>query len=587
MFDLSHIKNINHLWGKLIIEELRRCGVDYFCISPGSRSSPLVIGVAENPRVDSCIHYDERGLAYHALGYASSTGKPACIIVTSGTAVANCFPAVIEASKKKIPLIILTADRPPELRNTGANQTIDQVKIYGDYARFSFDMPCPSIEIPAEMVLTTIDQAVSRSRGALPGPAHINCMFREPLVPLKNNANFGPVLEPIKKWINTELPFTEYVFPQKSLSKSNLEFISAEIKKINKGIIVVGKLRSKEEQKRVIKVAQKLNWPIFPDISSGLRLNSNENHIIHYFDQILLDPGASKKHAPDGILHLGGRMTSKRLYEFIEKSVPQRYIMVLNHPLRNDPLHKVTLRIESTVENFCNSIQDLLDPRKENSYVLSLLEASNKVFKCINEYSVKETSLNVPVLIQDICRLASKKTGLFLANSMSIRLMDMFACPNDNLFITGSNRGASGIDGTLACATGFAKGLNAPCVLLLGDLAFLHDLNSLSLVKSLKHPFVIIVLSDDGGGIFSFLPVALPFQISEKYFAAPHGLNFEMAAKMFGISYVRPKNHKDFTDSYKKALKDSGAIIIEISLNRRNNLEKIKSLQNDIISMLM
>jgi 2-succinyl-5-enolpyruvyl-6-hydroxy-3-cyclohexene-1-carboxylate synthase len=147
MINLLKIKNLNHLWGSLIVEELVRCGVQHFFIAPGSRSTPLVLGVAENTAAVSHIHYDERGLAYFAMGLTSSTGNPTCIIATSGTAVANFLPAIVEASKKKIPLIVLTADRPPELRSSGANQTIDQVKIYGDYVRFVFDMPCPTKDI--------------------------------------------------------------------------------------------------------------------------------------------------------------------------------------------------------------------------------------------------------------------------------------------------------------------------------------------------------------------------------------------------------------------------------------------------------
>ena len=586
MIDLSKARNINHLWGKLIIEELIRCGVDYFCISPGSRSAPLVTGVAENKRAESCVHYDERGLAYHALGYVSSTGKPACVIVTSGTAVANCFPAVIEASKKKIPLIILSADRPPELRHTGANQVIDQVKIFGDYARFYFDMPCPSVEVPLEMVLTTICQAVYRSKSGIPGPAHINCMFREPLVPLKDKKYSIKYSRAVKQWAMGELPFTRYILPGKGLLEPALASVVTEIEKIKKGIIVVGKLKGQEERESVLKIARKLNWPVFPDIGSGLRFNSNDSHIIHYFDQLLLDSAAAVKFAPDGILHLGGRMTSRRLLEFIESSRPIRYIMALNHPLRNDPLHNVTLRVESAAGNFCDALYGNLKPREEKGYVSLLKKESDKISKSISSFCAKQTSLTAPGIARVVCGETAEKTGVFLASSMSIRIMDMFCGKNDNFFIFGSNRGASGIDGTIATAAGFAKGINAPCVLLLGDLSFLHDLNSLSLLKSARHPFVIIVLNDNGGGIFSFLPIASFSQFSEKYFFAPHGLNFEQAGKMFGIPYERPKNIRDFSDSYKKALKGSGPVIIEIILSREANSAAIKTLQKGIIKSL-
>ena len=177
--------NINYLWTNLIVEEFIRNGVEYFCISPGSRSSPLAMAVAAYPKAKSFVHFDERGTAFHALGYASAAKKPCVLISTSGTAAANMFPAIIEASKKKVPLIVMTADRPPELRFTGGNQTIDQVKIFGDYVRWFFDLPCPTTDIKPEMILTTIDQAVSKSKGELKGPVHINCMFRDPLSPAR------------------------------------------------------------------------------------------------------------------------------------------------------------------------------------------------------------------------------------------------------------------------------------------------------------------------------------------------------------------------------------------------------------------
>lgn len=586
MFNLSEAKNINHLWGKLIVEELVRNGVGYFCISPGSRSAPLVVGVAENQRAASCIHYDERGLAYYALGYSASSGRTACLIATSGTAAANFFPAVIEASKKKLPLIVLTADRPPELRNTGANQTIDQIKIYGDYARFSFDMPCPSRDIPLEMVLTTIDQAVYRARVSLPGPVHINCMFREPLSPAREKGFRHSADKTLSGWLESSLPYTRYIYSEKSLSKQQLENIAHALNQIKQGIIAVGKLKNEEEEKNVLEIARALKWPIFADISSGLRLKSNDPQVIHYFDQILLEPSLLTRCRPDGILHLGGRMTSGRWYEFIQKSKPSSYITVLNHPLRNDPLHCVTLRVESAISYFCKAIAPYLKQREDNKYLSYLKKASHAVYQRIRAHTEETPSLTPVVLSQAISSLIQKETAIFLASSMPIRIMDMFSGINYKLRCVGANRGASGIDGTIASAAGFAKGINQPCVLLIGDLAFLHDLNSLPLAKGLKHPFVIIVINDRGGGIFSFLPISSFPQVFEKYFATPHEFTFEMAAKMFTIPYSSVRTKQEFTDSYQDALGKKGTTIIEIEANRDENYKAIHTLQNTIRACL-
>lgn len=582
MLNLQDAKNINHLWGQLMVEELARCGVEFFCIAPGSRSGPLVVAVAENKRLKSCIHFDERGLAYYALGYAASSGKPACLIATSGTAVANFFPAVIEASKKKLPLIILTADRPPELRNTGANQTIDQVKIFGDYARFFFDLPCPNQEMPLATVLTTIDQAVYRARVNFPGPVHINCMFREPLSPIPEKGFTPGNLKPLRRWLKNSLPFTRHTFYEKSLSREKLKNIAQELSVIKRGIVAVGKLRNEEEENNVLNLARILQWPVFPDLTSGLRFKSDEETVINYFDQILLEPALLTRYKPDGVLHLGGRLTSKRWYEFIKKITPIAYITVLNHPLRNDPAHCVSLRVECSVSYFCRAIQQLLKQRQRNSFTIQLKKTSQRLQQCLLARTKERTSLTPGVLAQHISMLPFQEIGIFLANSMSIRIMDMFAGINRNLRYVGANRGASGIDGTIASAAGFANGLGKPSVALIGDLAFLHDLNSLALIKELKQPLVIIIINDRGGGIFSFLPIAAFPGVFEKYFAAPHTFSFEMAAKMFQIAYARPATAREFTDTYREALGKKKATIIEIEANREENYKAIHSLQNAI-----
>lgn len=582
MLDIQEAKNLNHFWGKLIVEELVRLGVEYFCIAPGSRSGPLAVAVAENKRARSSIHFDERGLAYYALGFVASSGKPACLIATSGTAVANFYPAVIEASKKKLPLIVLTADRPPELRNTGANQTIDQVKIFGDYARFFFDLPCPSKDIPLEVVLTTIDQTVYRSRADFPGPAHINCMFREPLEPIPEKGFTPGSLKPLSRWLKNSLPFTCYQSYEKKLLSDDIRRVVLELSAIKRGIIAVGKLRNEEEENSVLALARLLQWPVFVDITSGLRLKSGDERVIHYFDQLLLEPKLVMRYKPDGILHLGGRLTSSRWYEFIKKITPVPYISVLNHPLRNDPLHCVTTRVECSVSYFCRDIKRFLKQRERNNFTARLEKASQRVQHCLLTQVKEAKFLTSDVLARHVSMLPSQETGLFLANSMPIRIMDMFAGINKNLYRVGANRGASGIDGTIASAIGFANGLGKPCVALIGDLAFLHDLNSLALVKELKQPLVIIVINDRGGGIFSFLPIAAYPSVFEKYFAAPHSYSFEMAAKMFQIDYAEVRTAREFVDVYRGALRNKKTIIIEVEADRDKNYKALRSLQGAI-----
>ncbi len=575
--------NINSLWGALIIEELIRNGVEYFCIAPGSRSAPLTAAAAYNSRAKNFVHFDERGLAFHALGFVSATRKPAALICTSGTAVANFFPAIIETSKKKLPLIVLTADRPPELLKSGADQVIDQAGIYGRYAKWDFTFPCPTKEIKPEFVLTTIDQAVYQAKSGMPGVIHLNCMFREPLTPKKTGEDFTEYLKGLGFWVKGKAPYTTYLNPNpltlnpESLNPQILQALS----QIKNGLIAVGKLSSQEEGEAVLRLARHLGWPIFADITSGLRLGSSDEAVIHYYSQLLLTQNAEKKFKFDGILHLGGRMCAKRYYHFVQHLKPKHYITVLAHPLRNDPLHKVTLRIQSSAKEFCESILSRQSPVASRQYEIlkRLKELNDATDKKIENFVRGSKVINEIAAARIVSRLIPKNSGLFLASSMPIRDMDMFAAHDGNPVVVGSNRGASGIDGTIASAVGFAKALNRPTTLVVGDLAFLHDLNSLSMAKSLANPFIIVLLNNNGGGIFNFLPIAEHKDIFEKFFATPHNLDLKSVGEMFGLELLQVKSISDFERTYKNALKGKQVIIIEVKTQRVENTAQHRSLQ--------
>jgi len=573
--------NINHLWSSLIIDELVRSGVEYFCIAPGSRSTPLTVAVARHPKAKHFIHYDERGLAFHALGYASAAKKPVVLISTSGTAGANFYPAVIEASKKKVPLIVLTADRPPELRATGAVQTIDQTHLLGTYAKFYFDMPCPDLKIKPEVVLTTVDQIVYQAARNPSGVVHLNCMFRDPLAPIKTGENFNSYFKSIDVWMKGRKPYTHYVTAFESVRIPEAKKIAERLNGIENGLIVVGKIGGEDEQNAALDLAKRLGWPLFADASSGLRLGRTDGHIIHYFDQILLSSKVTKKLKFDGVIHLGGRITSKRFYDFIEAHPPGEYVMVLNHPLRNDPLHQVTLRVESTVGNFCSTFAPLIKPRKPSAALKLLSKANLAVDQTIETFSSGER-LSEPQAARLITQHIPKGHALFLANSMPIREIDFYGDCKGQAVRTNGNRGASGIEGLVASAAGLSVGLDGPVTLLVGDLSLLHDLNSLAMLRGLKHPVTIVVLNNDGGAIFSFLPIAGEKDVFEKFFATPHGTTFENAARMFGLSYACPDSAKAFTQVYKKATGSSLSTIIEVKTDRDENIKIHKLLQDKI-----
>ncbi len=563
--------HLNDLWGELAVEELVRCGVNSFAMSPGSRSTPLVYAVSQNKRAKSAVHFDERGAAFYALGYAKATGIPAALICTSGTAAANYFPAVMEASADHVPMIILTADRPPELRQAGANQTIDQFNLFGKYVRFQMDIPCPDERIKPEFILTTVDQAIYRAQRSPSGPVHLNFMFREPLAPTGKKVSFRIYLQSIAGWLKNSPPFTVYAPVQTALSKGAVQNISSIINESKSGIIIAGKLNA-PDSKSVLILAKRIGWPVFPDIASGLRLGVKSNNVIFSYDQLLLSE-KFQKFRPDTVLHFGSQPVSKRLLQFLESSSPKNYIRIANHPERHDPNHQLTLRIESDITGFCRQIIERVSRKSVSRQAVQFRPLSRIVKVTLAKIldASPNNRITEPAVARIVSKLISKEGALFLASSLPVREMDMYAATEGANVPVEYNRGVSGIDGTIASAVGYANGISKAVTLLIGDLAFLHDLNSLAFVKQSKFPITIVTINNDGGGIFSFLPVAEIGKAFEPFFGTPHGLSFEQSANQFSISYYCPQSITDFIKIYSASQKLKRSSIIEVSTERRAN----------------
>ncbi len=589
------IVNYNELWGKLIIEELIRNNVNYFCISPGSRSTPLVCAAARNKKAQKVICFDERGNAFHALGYAQAAKKPAAVIVTSGTAAANLFPAIVEAHQSSIPMIILTADRPPELLDTGANQTINQVEIFGRYVKWFFSFPCPDKNINPKMILTAIDYAAYLSSRSPEGPVHINCMFREPLEPCECDEENEFEKEDtfnLGKWSKSKKPYTFYRSSKVTPADLNtVKQISEIIKEEQKGLISIGTLRTAEEKKEILKLVKKINWPVYADITSCLRLSDEINtNIIKHFDPEISSPGFNKKASPDTVIHFGGKITSKRFHQFLKQNHPENYIIIKDNPIRYDPVHLVTMHVESDIVTFCRDISGMIETKEKTEfkyfYDIMAKKAQEIIEKFINEKAAADEIFVARCISEEI----PDKSCLFLSNSMPVRDLELYGKSSSKEIIIGSNRGASGIDGIISSAIGFTNGFLKICTLLIGDIAFMHDLNSLSAINFLRKPLVIVVINNNGGGIFHFLPVVKIRDIFEKYFVAPHNLNFEGAAKTFKIKYFSVSGNNEFRKTYKDALKSAEekntSSIIEVFTDRENNLKLRKEIKYKIIKAL-
>lgn len=559
--------NMNYAWSQVMIDTLIRLGVGHFFVAPGSRSSPLAWTVAELAGDHMTVHFDERGLAFMALGHARATGKPSVIITTSGSAVANLFPAICEAAMDEVPLILLTADRPPELRGCGANQAMDQINFFGTYARWFVDMPCPAKDISPGQLIDTVAEAFAKATLGNPGPVHLNQMFREPLHREKARDGCSSWLKQAAGYEFSERSFTMPSFTVAKLSK--LSSVMKRIASAKRGIVVAGAATDKNERQAMLRVAEQLNWPLLPDIRSGLRLGERNALVISMADQALLKE--SKAFQPDVVLHLGGRVTSKRIMALMRKGV---VIHVSSSIMPVDPDHVVRERLVTELDALPGDL-----PAKTKTPV-AWLKAWQKRGDAIEakwkQMAGRSAKLNEPLIAAMISRSLEHGEALYLASSMPVRDMDMFGIAGGGHFDVVANRGVSGIDGTIASAVGYARGTGKPVTLVVGDLAFLHDLNSLALVRDSEVPLRIVLVNNDGGGIFSFLPVAGERKHFDACFGTPHNLgDFSAVAAQFDLGYARPASVSEF----KQALNEEGHILIEVKTDRAENLRTHKRIQ--------
>lgn len=542
---LSSLPNVNSLWAYLLVEELCRLGVSTFCIAPGSRSSPLTVAAASHPRAKVVTCIDERSLAFYALGHSKGRGRPCAVVTSSGTAVANLLPAVVEASQSAVPLVILTADRPPELRDTGANQTIDQVKIFGSYVRWSADLPAPDAAIKARAVLTAADTAVRRALGPLPGPVHLNFPCREPLAPTPEPFP-AAVLEGLRRWERSERPYTAPVPAAGGTggggggSSAPLEELLGRIQGARRGLLVVAGLTDAMDVAAAAELARVLGWPVAADCASGLRLFGAGGPgglpgLLHHMDHVLLSREHWGQLQPDVVLQVGAFLTSKRLAQFLEWSAlrdgeaqPTAWIYASNLPGRHDPAHLLTCHVDTTLPALAQLLRARLPPPSGASTYLSLLAAADAAAGAAVERVLGgHAALSEPLVARVVARQLPVGSALYLGNSMPIRDMDMYGSPApsigpDRLLAglrgeqaadvgaqgvgvpVGVSRGASGIDGVLSSAVGFAEGLGRPVTFLVGDVSFLHDTNGMTLLRGGqgRPPITIVLVNNGGGGIF-------------------------------------------------------------------------------------
>ncbi len=560
-------ENINLIWASLMVEECIRKGADTFFLAPGARCTPLTLAVARHPDARAVQHVDERALGFAALGFARATGRPGVVICTSGTAVSNLTPSVVEASMDSQPLLLLTADRPFELRECGANQSIPQTQAFAPYIRWSMDLPAPDVPVSPQVVLTTMDEALSQAET---GPVHLNCPFREPLAAFPDRTDAEAYLIPVHEWSMGHNPYTSVV-PSWPETDEMLVSGLADLLVDQKVLVVAGGGFNESEAMAIDQLSEKWGWPIISDISSGLHFGPRRNGVVRHIDSVLGGSEFPEHLVPDVLIQFGSRFLSKRLLEALEEHPPPAWIQVSPRKGRFDPVHRVTHRIQAGIDRFCLQLEQERRGEADADWKLAWLQADLQVERLLKAELDEAADLSEPSVARSVTRFIHNLNGLVLGASMPVRDVNRFAARNPNRIQVTCNRGASGIDGTIATAVGFARGLRQSVTVLLGDLAALHDLNSLAMVATSRTPVIVIVINNHGGGIFHFLPQSQDPDF-EAFFGTPHTWRFEDAAGQFGLPYAFAQTLEDFQEAYQEALDHKVSCLIEVETDREDNL---------------
>ncbi|NCO76249.1 MAG: 2-succinyl-5-enolpyruvyl-6-hydroxy-3-cyclohexene-1-carboxylic-acid synthase [Cyanobacteria bacterium] len=562
-------RNINTLWSSIIVETLAKLGLKNAIISPGSRSTPLTLAFAQNNLINSIPILDERSASFFALGLAKKNKIPTVLICTSGTAGANFYPAIIEAKYSNIPLIILTADRPPELRNCHGGQTINQVNLYGNYPNWHTELSLPSTDLERlfylrQNIIYSWEKSCFPSRGIV----HINIPFREPLAPVSELE----ISEEKKIFIYQQL-FANFTPINHSLKKNNLDL--KEYLKLwqshSKGIIIAGIDSPDNPQlysEAMAFLSQLLNFPVLGEALSPVRNFSiiNENLIINY-DVILRNLENANNLIPEIVILFGEYPTSKQLRNWLNDHKIKTYIITTSED-NLDALHTNSIHLRINPENFSKYLINF-DKKATSNYLYQWLKIDDKITINVNEMMNEKEEIFEAKVAWMLSQYLPEKTPIFIANSMSVRYAEFFWQKNNRQIQTYFSRGTNGIEGTLSTALGIAY-QNKPTVLLTGDLALLHDTNGFLINQYLEGSLTIILINNNGGGIFEMLPIADCQPLFEKYFATPQLIDFTNLTKTYNVDYKLINNWQQLQNLLTN-LPEKGINLWEIKTNRKND----------------
>jgi len=570
--------NKNFIWGKAFVNQLCDLGVRFACISPGSRSTPITLAFAEQKKIKCFVHIDERVSGFFALGLAKASDLPVAIVTTSGTATAELYPAIIEAYQQRIPLLICTADRPPELLNTGANQTINQWNLYKNHIRWFKYLGLPQLSVNRIINLQKItEKAFETSLIKNKGPVHLNFPFRKPLEP---NSFTDEVDDEILMAIKSTFLSKSNINRNEDLSKREAKQIikiSENIIEKPQGLIIVGPKEYDPDFVSNIKQLSKVTgYPILADGVSHLRFKTSvsDKNICCNYNAYLRSQKFKNNHKPAIILQFGRTVTSVFLQNYIGQSNPLRFIINEYGDLFGQSNKSKVFKINPV--SFCKNLIRILTESKfkRNHNWIKIFKKAETLTEEIKTSLLKKSNLKIePKIFSEIISIIPSNTKIMVGNSLPVRDFDNFVGKTNINLKLFFNRGASGIDGVTSTALGIAS-IEKPTILITGDLSFLHDLNALLPAKKYSIPLIVILINNNGGGIFEMLPISSEKKLFNTFFKTPHNLNISFLVKSFGLEHHLIKGTKDFQNKLKSSFLKKSLTVLEIktdsSLSKKN-----------------
>jgi 2-succinyl-5-enolpyruvyl-6-hydroxy-3-cyclohexene-1-carboxylate synthase len=581
---MPEFANRNQLYASLLVDELARNGVTRAVVSPGSRSTPLAFAFAAHPAMQIYSLLDERGAAFFALGQALASQKPVALLCTSGTAAANYYPAVVEAYQSGIPLLVLTADRPQDLRESGASQTILQSGMFARHTRWAVEMPLPAAQPSAHnlrYLRTLVCRAVFASQTPIAGPVHLNLPFEKPLEPVAVGGDIPS--QPADEWRRAvagraeRQPFARIWAGQPQLDPASLQALAQTLAGAESGVVVCGpRCAGAGFGARLHALAQTLGFAVLAEPLSGVRTAG----ALGAYDWFLKD-----QPPPAVILHFGAMPVSGTLLHWLAKSHTSHRITINAQPDWQDADYLTADMLFADPHQVCLALLDTLQahPAKPSAvrYTQHLQAREESAWQVVHHWQAQHWQEGS--IVSQLVAALPAESQLFVASSLAIRHVGQFVAPSQRTLPIYCNRGAAGIDGTIASAIGTASVYpDRLTVLLIGDLAFYHDQNSLLALQRTHTRLLIVLLNNNGGGIFRQLPIHQYEPPFTELWLTPHGMTFGATAQQYGLAYHNPANRAEFASALAQALAHSASTLIEICTDSQAQANFTQEIKNSV-----